>query len=350
MSTNNSSNMNQPTTYSHHNQQYPETSTGPATTTVPQQFDQTCQQFFSQSEITGQDQNATPFRSTMTTAPVNHSLNTDASGDGSPGYQAMSPVHTASAQQQQQPLPGTDAKIGGKLESVQQASAARPPTGPFDLPERGSHNVSGVTSTTASAIPDNTNMHPEQEALMRGRSADRTFNNTFTATADEHLDPAMTSSCPTISVVDVTTPHKIHIASDDAVKAAHAEHAADAATHGRRRSSFSAFVEKIRSVSRSRSRSRSPSKSRSPSLSRRLSRSLSRHSLDEEEEEEEVSGPYKEVKLAQREYLKNLRAEQERQGITHNVDGLPIPPPENRQRRHSSVGHILGLDKPLLSL
>ncbi|KAG0251769.1 hypothetical protein BG011_007376 [Mortierella polycephala] len=337
MSTNSSSdinlenNMDQPTMYSHHNQQYPETSTGPATTTVPQQFDQTYQQyFFSQSEITGQDQNDTPFQSTMTTAPINHSLNTDAGGNGSLGHhvggggipraQAMPPAHPASTQQQQQPLPGVDAKAEGKLESVQQASASHPSAGSFDLSEPDSRG-SGTTSITTSAIPDHTNLHPkheEQEDPMRGRTTGRLFNTTFNAATGERLDPAMTSRDPTISAAETTKTHNAQNASDDVITAAHAGHAADAATHERRRSPLVALVDRIRSASRSRSRSRSRSQPRSPSLTRRLSRSLSRHSLDEEDEEEEASGPYKEVKKAQREYLKNLRAEQERQGIIHD--------------------------------
>ncbi|KAF9927761.1 hypothetical protein FBU30_002878 [Linnemannia zychae] len=58
----------------------------------------------------------------------------------------------------------------------------------------------------------------------------------------------------------------------------------------------------------------------------------------------EYVGAYAEVAKAQFLFMEKLREEQERRRITHNVDGLPLPP-----RRQTSLNHILGLDKPLLS-
>ncbi|KAG0344383.1 hypothetical protein BG004_004521 [Podila humilis] len=62
----------------------------------------------------------------------------------------------------------------------------------------------------------------------------------------------------------------------------------------------------------------------------------------------EISGPYAATLQAQLKYMEKLRAEQEKNEVTCNVDGLPIPPSVNRQRR-SSVPQIFGLDKKLLS-
>ncbi|KAF9952715.1 hypothetical protein BGZ72_005981 [Mortierella alpina] len=268
-----------------------------------------------------------------------------------------------------QPVPGSDALLGGQLDSVQHASASRPLVGPFDpVPSQpqsqqqlhsadtstqfsgmhfapGTGHTSGVSSSTASQIPSSggaplppPSIHLQREASAQGNDLPRSNQGlgTGTSTSSNSSSGGMN---PTSSSASPETP-KVHIASDGAIAAAQANQAATA--RGRRRSSLAVLVDKIKSASRSRSRS--------TSLSRRLSRTLSRHSLDEEEEEAAaVGGPYKDVKLAQQEYLAKLRAEQERMGITHNADGIPIPQPEERQRRRSSVGHILGLDKPLLS-
>ncbi|KAF9106037.1 hypothetical protein BGX27_009346 [Mortierella sp. AM989] len=63
-------------------------------------------------------------------------------------------------------------------------------------------------------------------------------------------------------------------------------------------------------------------------------------------EEQEDNAPYADVVRAQNEFMEKLRAEQEKSGITHNADGIPIP---RRSSRRSSVIQILGLDKPLLA-
>lgn len=208
---------------------------------------------------------------------------------------------------------GTDTVTGanqpGELDTAQHASASRPPVGPFDPPAE-----STAADPTAPPI-----IFLQREATMR-----HDYETPVTTTTKELY------------------PHKVHVASADAVAAADAAaaQAADAASRGRRRSSLAVLADRIRSATRSRSRS--------PSLSHRLSRTFSRHSC-ENDEEDSVGGPYKDVKIAQQEHLAKLRAEQEKNGITHNVDGLPIPPSPEHQRRRSSVSHILGLDKPWLS-
>ncbi|KAF9564463.1 hypothetical protein EC968_004486 [Mortierella alpina] len=297
--------------------------------------------------------------------------NTNAVGDGTPGYhvggvgvpgsrvELMPPQQPGLGSDMRpaspQPVPGSDALLGGQLDSVQHASASRPHVGPFDPvpsqqpPQQQPHSAdmpAAVNSfSTASQIPPSggtmapqstaplphPSIHLQREASAQGGDVPRSSQD-MNISSGSSMSPTTSSTTP-------ETPNKIHIASEDAIAAAQANQAATA--RGRRRSSLAVLVDKIKSASRSRSRS--------TSLSRRLSRTLSRHSLDEDEEEAEAGGPYKDVKMAQREYLAKLRAEQERMGITHNADGLPIPQPEERQRRRSSVSHILGLDKPLLS-
>ncbi|KAF9288978.1 hypothetical protein BKA57DRAFT_446093 [Linnemannia elongata] len=110
-----------------------------------------------------------------------------------------------------------------------------------------------------------------------------------------------------------------------------------------RRSSLAAFADRLRSRSRSKSRSRSQ-----------------RNSIDGDEIPEEfeystrkssdMTGEYGEVIRAQTVFMEKLRKEQAEKHITHNVDGIPIPPPVNHQRRRSSLSQILGLEKPLLAL
>ncbi|KAG0285792.1 hypothetical protein BGZ96_010021 [Linnemannia gamsii] len=201
---------------------------------------------------------------------------------------------------------GAGAQVG-ELGTVQHASASRPPVGPFDPPAES-------IATDPTAPPT---IFIQREATMR----------------HDHETPVTTTTTELF-------PQKVHVASTDAVAAAAAVQAADAASRGRRRSSLAVLADRIRSATRSRSRS--------PSLSNRLTRTISRHSCDDDEDDP-VGGPYRDVKIAQQEHLAKLRAEQEKNGITHNVDGLPIPPTPERQRRRSSVSHILGLDKPLLS-
>ncbi|KAI7821719.1 hypothetical protein BC939DRAFT_493942 [Gamsiella multidivaricata] len=118
-------------------------------------------------------------------------------------------------------------------------------------------------------------------------------------------------------------------------------------TKSRRRSSLAAFAELFRTQSYSDFRSRSQSKGR--------------NSLDENECEVEEykhsrrrssetgGGKYEDVVRAQALFMDKLREEQARNHITRNVDGLPIPPSMQRDRRRSSLVHILGMDKPLLA-
>ncbi|KAF9108237.1 hypothetical protein BGX29_002380 [Mortierella sp. GBA35] len=213
-------------------------------------------------------------------------------------------------QQQTKPL---------ELDSVQHASASREPVGPFDPAEP----------------PVPPTIFLQREASMRHDQ--ETPATTTTTTTNSTSTPIGVASAFTGGAPQVA-PHKVHVASSGAVAAAAAAQAADASTLGRRRSSRAVLADKIRS---------STSRSRSPSLSRRLSRTIPRHSF--EDEDDNAGGPYKDVRIAQQEHLVKLRSQQERDGITHNVDGLPIPSPPERQRRRSSASHILGLDKPLLS-
>ncbi|KAF9415972.1 hypothetical protein BGZ94_010350 [Podila epigama] len=106
-----------------------------------------------------------------------------------------------------------------------------------------------------------------------------------------------------------------------------------------RRSSLAVFADRLRSSSRS--RSRSPSHHR-----KSLDSTTSRDSLDS------TGSAYEDVVKAQELYMKNLRTRQHALNITHNVDGLPLPPfpgTEERQKRRSSLVKILGMDKPLLA-
>ncbi|KAF9150015.1 hypothetical protein BG015_008168 [Linnemannia schmuckeri] len=250
-------------------------------------------------------------------APVHHSTkdatNFYVGGLGAPGGQVE---YLPSIEEQQSTMTstaGTTTKPG-ELDTVQHTSASRPPVGPFDPPAE-------ATTTEPPAPPS---IFLQREASIRH---------------DQETPAHTTTASTTLPSTEATPQHKIHIASSSAVAAAAAAQAADAATRGRRRSSLAVLADKIRS---------STSRSRSSSLSRRLSRTISRHS-SEDGEDDSAGGPYRDVKIAQQEHLAKLRAEQEKNGITHNIDGLPIPPAPERQRRRSSVSHILGLDKPLLS-
>ncbi|KAK3817387.1 MAG: hypothetical protein J3Q66DRAFT_339643 [Benniella sp.] len=130
------------------------------------------------------------------------------------------------------------------------------------------------------------------------------------------------------------------------------------------RSSLAAFAERFRSRSRSQSRQRTPealpmdrtatssSTFSTRSTSSRMS-SKSRSGSRVRSSIDEVGGPYADVLRAQTEFMEKLRDEQEKNGVTRNVDGLPIPPrssPSSRNgSRRSSVAQVLGLDKPLLA-
>ncbi|KAH7048195.1 hypothetical protein BKA57DRAFT_464381 [Linnemannia elongata] len=250
-------------------------------------------------------------------APFHHSIadatNFLVGGDGVPSAQVECLPAMSEQQSTTYSTTGTTTKLG-ELDTVQHASASRPPVGPFD--------PSAESTTTEPAAPPT--IFLQREASMRH---------------DQQTPIPTTTTATTSSSTEAIPPHKIHVASSSAVAAAAAAQAADVNSRGRRRSSLAILADKIRS---------STSRSRSPSLSRRLSRTISRHSF-EDDEDDSVGGPYKDVKIAQQEHLAKLRAEQEKNGVTHNVDGLPIPPAPERQRRRSSVTHILGLDKPLLS-
>jgi hypothetical protein len=130
----------------------------------------------------------------------------------------------------------------------------------------------------------------------------------------------------------------------------------------KQRNSLAAFAERLRSRSRSHSRHRgvpeelsmdrtatqsSTFSTRSTSSrmsSKSRSGSRARSSIDE-------AGPYADVARAQNEFMEKLREEQAKNGVTHNVDGLPIrsAPSSRNGSRRSSVAQILGLDKPLLA-
>ncbi|KAF9418940.1 hypothetical protein BGZ76_004317 [Entomortierella beljakovae] len=108
------------------------------------------------------------------------------------------------------------------------------------------------------------------------------------------------------------------------------------------RSVLAAITDRFRSGSRSRSQSRSRSKDGRLSLD--IYRTKSRDSTSSE-----AKGQYADVILAQTIYMEKLRAEQARNNITHNVDGLPLPPMPEREGRRRSIVHALGFDKPLLA-
>ncbi|KAF9400018.1 hypothetical protein BGX21_005152 [Mortierella sp. AD011] len=129
-----------------------------------------------------------------------------------------------------------------------------------------------------------------------------------------------------------------------------------------KRNSFAAFVDRLRSPSRSRrtsvdgdtipigrtttQSSVASARSAKSTSSRKSSKSFSwirRASLDEQEED----GPYADVVRAQNEYMEKVRAENEKNGVTHNADGIPYP--RKNGSRRSSVVHALGLDKPMLA-
>ncbi|KAG0051393.1 hypothetical protein BGZ83_003816 [Gryganskiella cystojenkinii] len=298
---------------------------------VGQQFEQQYQQsFFAQPDMPESRASAVTSQIEMA-PPATVPMNTNAVGDGAPGYSVgglgvpgarveLLPVDTASI-----PAPGQDAVLGGQLDTVQHASASRPPVGPLDPPAPNAAALAGppaIQLQRQATVPG----HQQQAGLQQ--------------TPDSLSSVSTTATTPTTTTAGAPI---VHIASESVVAAAAAAHAADAATRGRRRSSLAILSDKIRSAT---------SRSRSPSLSRRLSRTLSRHSIEEGDEEygqDGATGPYADVKQAQKEYLSKVRADQARNNITTNIDGIPIPPPPESQRRRSSVSHILGFDKPLLS-
>ncbi|KAI1317754.1 hypothetical protein EDD11_007928 [Mortierella claussenii] len=102
------------------------------------------------------------------------------------------------------------------------------------------------------------------------------------------------------------------------------------------RSSLRAFAYRLRS----RSGSRSPRNSMEDVAD--VFKYTHRRSSD-------MGGDYADVIRAQALFMDKLREYQVSNHITHNVDGLPIPPPVEREHRRSSFTRALGLDKPLLA-
>ncbi|KAF9329267.1 hypothetical protein BG006_007635 [Podila minutissima] len=261
--------------------------------TVPLQFQQSHQQsFFTQPDIPVTTNEGQKFQGAPSTFPVN----TNITGTGDPGLH-FGGMGVPGAQVELLP-----AKIQIQREDSMRGHPTPPPTGQY--------------------IPGQTVAYDAQISHHDGGAVN-------------------TASFTAVNTSNQTTPAKVHIASAEVIAAATAANtanAADAEARGRRRSSLAILADKFRPSSRSRSQG----EERSPSLTRRLSRTLSRTADDEG-----PTGPYADVKQAQQEYIAKLRAEQEKHHITTNVDGLPIPPPQ--QRRRSSLVHVLGLDKPLLS-
>ncbi|KAG0344776.1 hypothetical protein BG004_004180 [Podila humilis] len=322
------------------------------------QFQQSYQppSFFSQPEMSTAPHTASSSSTdpqAFNPVPSSVPVNTNSRGDGAPGFHV-----------------GDFGVPGAKVDLMDDVMGSYPaPVGPFDQPSRTTETAVAATPTSAGISPPLTPIiQIQREDSMRGHPTPPLpgqYNPGHTVTYDDktlhhdggnsNIQMATYSSFDTNTSESTSTSRpKVHIASESVVETA--SKVEDDKSRGRRRSSLAVLTEKFRS-SMSRSRSRSGSRSRgggsgssvgerSPSLSRRLSRTFSRSSVDEEEE---VGGPYADVKLAQQEYIAKLRAEQERNHITTNADGLPIPPPSSHQRRRSSVTHILGLDKPLLS-
>ncbi|KAF9927762.1 hypothetical protein FBU30_002879 [Linnemannia zychae] len=138
--------------------------------------------------------------------------------------------------------------------------------------------------------------------------------------------------------------HTTHPISTTTIPLTKTDTAATTESTKSRRSSLAAFADRLRSRSRSKSRTRSQ-----------------RNSLDGTDEipeefvystrkSSDMTGELGEVILAQTLYMERLRKEQAEKGITHNAEGIPIPPPVNHQRRRSSLSQALGLEKPLLAL
>ncbi|KAF9216302.1 hypothetical protein BGZ59_010265 [Podila verticillata] len=282
-------------------------------------------QFFSQPKIPKTDIEGQPLQPMPSVFPTN----TNSTGTGDPGLH-VGGVGVSGAQVER--LPAT-------LDTIEHA---RPPVRSCDPP------------TEASAPPM---IQIQREDSMRGYSTlppTGQYNPRQTVPYDPQI-PYLNggninmASSSTTTTTTTNAPPKIHTASAEVITAADAandddddDDDDDAQTRGRRRSSLAILADKFLSASRSHSREAS----RSSSISGRLSRTLSWTLSDEEENE--PTGPYANVKKAQDEYITKLRAEQERNHITTNADGLPIPP-QQQHRRRSSVAHVLGFDKPLLS-
>lgn len=114
----------------------------------------------------------------------------------------------------------------------------------------------------------------------------------------------------------------------------------------RRRSSLSYWISRTRSRSRSASR-HSHNRDLEPTSSTSTSECQPEQFRFSRRKSTEILGPYAATLQAQMDHMKKLRTKQEKTIVTHNADGLPIPPPVEQHR--SSVTQILGLDKESLS-
>ena len=196
-----------------------------------------------------------------------------------------------------------------------------------------------------------------------------TPNKTNTALFTTSMSSAITTSSPveTQAPAIAFAPEPERRGRDDTVTPLEEEDNSAPTTETKKKShrgSLAAFAERFRSRSRSQSRQRTPealpmdrtatssSTFSTRSTSSRMS-SKSRSGSRVRSSMDEVGGPYADVLRAQTEFMEKLRDEQERNGVTRNVDGLPIPPrssPSSRNgSRRSSVAQVLGLDKPLLA-
>ncbi|KAG0082410.1 hypothetical protein BGZ93_009474 [Podila epicladia] len=118
-----------------------------------------------------------------------------------------------------------------------------------------------------------------------------------------------------------------------------------------RRGSLAAIADHFRSRSRSRSQSRTPSQHRK-SIDSSASRSSFDSTSSRRSSSSEATGAYADVIKAQEQHMQKLRAKQHILHVTHNVDGLPLPPypgTEQKSERRRSLVQILGMDKPLLA-
>ncbi|KAI1317758.1 hypothetical protein EDD11_007932 [Mortierella claussenii] len=97
-----------------------------------------------------------------------------------------------------------------------------------------------------------------------------------------------------------------------------------------RRSSITTLVDRLRSRSRSRPRQ---------SIDDVLEEDQDKEYVYSRRKSSDMRGEYASALRAQTEYMERLREEQARNGITHNVDGIRIPPPVNppEGRRRSII-------------
>ncbi|KAG0236278.1 hypothetical protein B0O80DRAFT_423904 [Mortierella sp. GBAus27b] len=135
-----------------------------------------------------------------------------------------------------------------------------------------------------------------------------------------------TTSAPAIHVEERGRSHHIHSIAEDG----------EYTTNGTQHSTISSFVDRLRSRSRSRSRSR-PRQSIDGAIEEDKEYVYSRR------KSADMRGEYASVLKAQVEYMEKMRTEQASAGITHNVDGILIPPPVNppREGRRRSIVEAL---------